>query len=160
MERSLPTHRRWQIAAALIATSALVTTPITGSTCTIPEYAHPTLQSAVDDQSCDLIQVAPGDYFESVTVNRSLVLDGPGSGAATLWGRLEANGVGVVAVIDGLEIYSGCPGAAMEALGGARIEGTDVQTIKSGSAACHETSQIFADGFESGDTSGWSAVVQ
>src|SRR5437016_12073183 len=39
--------------------------------CSVPTLAHPSIQSAVTDMSCNPINVAPGGYFENVTINRT-----------------------------------------------------------------------------------------
>src|SRR5437667_5029858 len=49
------------------------------ATCTVPS-PYPTIQDAVNDPSCSMINVAPGTYFESVTIFRPLALLGPNAG--------------------------------------------------------------------------------
>jgi len=49
------------------------------ATCTVPG-THATIQAAVDDLTCDTIEVDPGIYNESVTIARALTLVGPNSG--------------------------------------------------------------------------------
>src|SRR2546427_11740625 len=46
--------------------------------CSVPPY--PTIQDAVNDTNCSTINVAPGTYFESVTIGRPLTLLGPNAG--------------------------------------------------------------------------------
>src|SRR5882672_3606818 len=48
-------------------------------TCTVP-IPYPTIQSAVNDPTCDPINVAPGAYPENVMIPRSLTLNGAQAG--------------------------------------------------------------------------------
>ena len=50
------------------------------ATCSVPSVAYPTIQAAVDDFSCDPINVAPGVYNENISIPRSLVLNGAQAG--------------------------------------------------------------------------------
>src|SRR5688572_9050396 len=79
-------HRRIEmksrILQAMIAAFAtvLATGEAQAATCAVPSVAHPTIQSAVNDPSCDPINVAPGIYPENVMINRSLTLNGAQAG--------------------------------------------------------------------------------
>lgn len=68
------------LAAALVTISA---TAAHAATCTVPG-THATIQAAVDDLTCDTIEVDPGTYNESVTIARALTLVGPNSGISGL----------------------------------------------------------------------------
>jgi len=48
--------------------------------CSVPSLTYPTIQAAVNDSSCNTINVAPGIYVENVTINRSLTLNGAQAG--------------------------------------------------------------------------------
>lgn len=124
--------------------------------CSVPG-THATLQAAIDEPTCDPIQIAEGDYPESLLVGRSVTLEGPVSGWATLWGRFEAQGAGTVVAVAGMEVRSGCSGAAVEARDGARIQSSSLHAEKSTTITCNGVDRIFEDGFEGGDTSRWSA---
>jgi hypothetical protein len=50
------------------------------ATCNVPTLAHPTIQSAVNDPTCDPIEVTAGLYVENVTIGRSLTLNGAQAG--------------------------------------------------------------------------------
>ena len=52
------------------------------ATCNVAPFTppYPTIQSAVDDFSCNPINVAPGVYPENVMIPRSLTLNGAQSG--------------------------------------------------------------------------------
>jgi len=47
--------------------------------CSVPSVAYPTIQSAVNDPSCAVINVLPGIYAENVTISRQLTLSGAGN---------------------------------------------------------------------------------
>jgi len=69
----------------LVLSSALfATTIVTGwaSNCSVPTTGYPTIQSAVDDPTCTVIDVASGLYPENVTIPRSLTLNGAQAGQA------------------------------------------------------------------------------
>jgi hypothetical protein len=51
-------------------------------TCSVPSGTYATIQSAVDDPTCDTIEVDPGTYNESVMVARPVTFVGPNSGVS------------------------------------------------------------------------------
>ena len=65
------------LAAALLT---LGTSRASATTCGVPTVTFPTIQSAVDNPTCDTIEVDPGTYSESVTIARAVTLVGPNSG--------------------------------------------------------------------------------
>jgi hypothetical protein len=65
------------LAAALLTLGAGVAQ---AATCSVPSMAHPTIQSAVDDPTCDPIIVAAGTYVENIGISRGLSLRGPNFG--------------------------------------------------------------------------------
>jgi hypothetical protein len=64
------------IAAAL---SLIGANAVQAVTCSVPSGAYATIQSAVDDPTCNTIDVAPGTYPENVVINRQLTLSGAGN---------------------------------------------------------------------------------
>lgn len=48
-------------------------------TCAVPSGSYMTIQSAIDDMSCDLITVASGTYLENLSISRSLTIQGDSS---------------------------------------------------------------------------------
>jgi hypothetical protein len=50
-----------------------------GATCSVPSD-HPTIQAAVDDASCSIVNVAPGLYPENVFISRAVTLNGAQAG--------------------------------------------------------------------------------
>lgn len=137
-----------RIASILPALAAMLAFPdALAATCTVPG-SHGSIQAAVDDASCDPIQIAAGGYLESPLVTRSLSLVGAGIGATTIWGRVLADGSAILVFVDQLMVSSGCPGPALSAVNGARLRSGDVRAEKSASAGCNVVGRIFADGFE------------
>lgn len=50
------------------------------STCSVPSASYPTIQSAIDDPTCDTINVAPGVYAENLFIARTVALLGAQTG--------------------------------------------------------------------------------
>ena len=53
---------------------------VQAATCSVPSIPYPTIQSAVDDPTCDPIIVAAGTYVENIGIPRGLSLRGPNFG--------------------------------------------------------------------------------
>src|SRR3712207_569223 len=78
-------RRPWPAVLLLVFGSVLlVAAPAAAATCTVPSASYPTIQSAVNDTSCDVVDVAAGVYAENVTIGRKLVLNGAGMGVTTI----------------------------------------------------------------------------
>ena len=68
---------------SLLATSLLTTIVAfnaRATTCSVPSAGYPTIQAAIDDSSCAVVNVAPGLYPENVFIPRSVVLNGSQAG--------------------------------------------------------------------------------
>jgi len=115
--------------------------------CTVPG-THGSIQAAIDNAGCDPIQLQAGDYLESPVIDRDLTLVGAGPAATTIRGQVTAEGAGVLAFVDALQVVSGCPGPALQARGGATLNGDGLQVARSASAGCNGAAGIFTDGFE------------
>jgi hypothetical protein len=74
--------------AVSLATLACLLVPGTtaAATCNVPTASYPSVQSAVDDASCDPIVIAPGILIGSVSVNRSVTIQGAGANQTFLVG--------------------------------------------------------------------------
>lgn len=123
--------------------------PVGAATCNVPSMPHPTIQAAIDDIGCTEIVVAAGTYTEAPVIGRTLSLQGAGSDQSFIQGQVGVS-AGVVQ-LTGLHVA-----AASEALwahSGAEVSGFDLEVVN----GLAET-PLFADGFESGDTSLWSAA--
>jgi len=139
--------------ALVIAAALALLAPGTSAraaTCTVPSGAHPTIQAAVDDPVCTEIEVAAGLYEESPVIDRHLSLAGASSATTTIGGQVEVDGAAVD--LADLTIVGGGGGfsEALWAHSGAEVSAADVLVVAGGAPA------FFADGFESGDTSGWA----
>lgn len=138
----------WNVRSSLLALCLVLTSSAAVAvSCTVPG-SHASIQSAVNDVTCDPIQLAARGYFESPLVMRSLSLIGAATGATTIWGQLSAQGAGVVVFVDQLTVFSGCSGSAMISLGGASLRSGDVRAVKSATAGCNVVESVFSDGFE------------
>jgi hypothetical protein len=121
--------------------------------CTVPG-THASLWAAVDDVACSEIDLAAQTYPESISIDRSLALVGPGGGGAVLAGLLEVRGAGVVVTAADLDVENGCQPVAATALDGARLEGSTLHVVVSSGGPCPAL-VLFQDGFESGDLGAW-----
>jgi hypothetical protein len=120
------------------------------ATCNVPSAPHPTIQAAIDDIGCTEIVVAAGTFTEGPVIARSLSVQGAGSGSTFFQGQVEVS-AGTVS-LTGLNIAAA--GEALWAHSGAEVSGFDLEVVN----GVFET-PLFADGFESGGTGAWSAVV-
>lgn len=152
----MPLLRSFVLPVVALALGGLGAPPCEAAACSVPG-SHATLASAVLDASCSEITLAAQVYAESVVVDRDLTLSGAGSAATTLSGRLTIEGAGTAVRLVGLRVDAAAAPGLIDAItvgAGAETRLSDVLT--SVSAASFE---IFADGFESGDTSAWEIVV-
>ena len=126
-----------------------------GPTCPVPSTPHPTLTAAIADPSCNQVTLASGSYAESVVVGRSLTIEGPNTGVATIRGRLIATGSSSTVVLRDLEIESGCQ-STLQTSGGAQVDAASVDVRVTPTAGCPQLpSGIFDSSFESGDLTEW-----
>jgi hypothetical protein len=141
---------------------AAVVCPITAfaDVCTVPSAPHATIQASVDDANCTEIVLASQAFRETVIVSRDLTLSGTSSSATIIEGQLVVEGDSTQVVIHDLKVdgsalsVAGCFDEALVAQGGAQISANEVVVINGGVDGC----VLFGDGFESGDTSAWSAT--
>ena len=129
--------------------------------CSVPSAPYPTIQSAVDDATCAEVVLAPGIFAESVTVSRNLRLSGASNGTTVIEGQLTVQGGSTEVDLEDLTIDSsvagvaGVHGEALRVEGGAEVIGADIIARN----AVFDPLAVFSDGFESGDTSEWSATI-
>jgi len=129
-----------------------------GAVCTVPG-THPTIQLAVDDPSCGSIDLADQTFEESVLIRRGLNLVGVFEGQTTIQGQIVVTSQGSGVLIRYLAIESGCPDLALDIEEGADVQTSAIRISVAPGLLCPDINHIFTDGFESGDTSGWSASV-
>lgn len=70
----------------LLAGSLTISTPASAVACSVPSTAHPTIQSAIADASCDPITAAPGTYPENLDIDRDVTIAGAGADVTTIDG--------------------------------------------------------------------------
>lgn len=133
--------------------------PLAAAVCSVPGN-RATIQNAVDDPSCTRINLGNRVYVESVLVHRSVSIVGPAE-IADIAGLVEVRGSGTVADFTNIKVENGCtPGAFVTSDGGqAEASSLEVVTTPGGPCPPSSSGSTFRDGFESGDTSAWSARV-
>jgi len=135
--------------------------PTGAAVCQVPSGPYPTIQSAVDNPACTEIELAAQTFHESVVVARVLELRGASSPTTVIEGKLTVQGGSTRVVLEDLTVdgsASGVAGSFTDALlveGGAEVNGLRIVVLN----AAEDLLAVFADGFESGDTSAWSSVV-
>ena len=140
------------IALVVAATGA---TAVQAAVCSVPSGSYPTIQSAVDDGDCTEIVLAAQVFYESPVIGRDLILRGVSSTTTIIEGQVEVQGgsceVRQLKVDASSATLAGHYNEALWVHSGAEVSGSDLVVINA--------SVLFADGFESGDTSAWSAAV-
>ena len=154
--------RRRLAAWRLIAAWRLARSAARAATCNVPSGSYPTIAAALGDPACDPIQIAAGAYPTKLFIARDVTLDGAGSASTTIAGWVEVSGAATDAVINALRIDAAgassalCDASDLDVRGGASASGSDLVVARPAPAgAC----TLFADGFESGGSTRWSAAV-
>lgn len=145
------------IALAIIVFTSVVLLAagsIQAATCTVPSGPHPTIRAALDDGTCTEIVVAAGEFPESPMVGRSLTLTGAGSDQTIIQGQVVVQAGSVLLQTLGIQTTSGSYQDALQVADGAEVSGVDLVVVNGGALV----DVLFADGFETGDTSGWDDV--
>lgn len=149
-------------AALLCLVGLWALTPVTSwaAVCQVPSGPHPTIQSAVDDGSCTELELAGQTFAESVTIPRDLIVRGASTDTAVIAGRLVVEGPTTQVTLEDLTVDASVQGVggtvptALNASAGAEV--TCRRVVARNSLVDLWT--LFIDGFESGDTSAWSAT--
>jgi hypothetical protein len=127
--------------------------PALSAPCSVPG-THATVAAAVADASCDPVTVASGEFEASVVISRDLTLQGAGPDQTTLLAGLEQTvieiGSSAIVHLEGLKLTSPGSGSslALAKQSGGTLTMSEVTV----------SSSLFGDGFETGDTQGWSAT--
>jgi hypothetical protein len=82
-ERSSTLGKIFASVAALAVLAAVLTLgggTARAATCSVPSGSYPTIQSAVSDPTCSIVNVAPGVYAENVVINNPVTLNGAQAG--------------------------------------------------------------------------------
>lgn len=153
---------RLLIGALVLQMPVLGSAPADADTCTVPG-THATIQAAVADPTCTMIDLAAGTFQEMVTIGRDLALQGAPSFATTIEGQLVISGAGTDVQLTDLVVdtslpgLAGCFAEAVEVQGGAVVDALRLEARNAIQGIC--TLPIFSSGFETGDASGWSSIV-
>ncbi len=145
----------------LLATIFLCAPPVAADVCLVPSGPYPSIQSAIDNPICTEIVLAAGIFAESAVVTRDLVLRGASAATTVIEGQVAVQGGSTAVSLEDLTVdgsVSGVAGTFTEALlveGGAELSGTNIVVLN----AVIDQQPVFADGFESGDTTAWSATA-
>ena len=139
---------------------AALASPAASQICTVPGDRS-TIQAAADDLTCTEIRLTLAAYPESVRVARALTLVGTTGQPATIEGLVQVERIGTLATLENLAIQSGCPDTSLLVKSRAAVHGVALSVLRSEGLPCPPLppSTIFADGFESGDTSAWATTV-
>ena len=130
---------------------------VSAQVCEVPTLAYPSIQAALDDVTCTEVVLAAQTFAETVTVSRSLVLDGASSAATVIVGLVTVTGASTEATLQGLKVEGGgCFPVALDVGDGAQVtSGPDVAITNADGGEC----PIFIDGFELGAAATWSSTV-
>ena len=127
--------------------------------CSVPSGAYPTIQEAIDDTSCTTVNLADQSYEESLLIARSLSILGPPA-LAELNGHVKIEGSGTVVQMDNLMIENGCSPEAYLVTNSGHVDSSRLEVAWVNGAPCPAVfTPLFADGFETGNTSLWSGVA-
>lgn len=101
--------------------------PLIGA-CIVPSVPYTTIQSAIDDNSCDTIQVGTGSFAEHLVITRSLTLQGNGMANTLIDGTnsgrpMLVEGSGIVVLINNLRVTNGNASNEEPTVGIGRIGG-------------------------------------
>jgi len=155
--RSAETTVPWVLVLACLASVLAITGPppaVAGS-CTVPSASYPTLQSALDDPTCDPVLLGGATYIESPVIERSVTLEGQSSAASVIEGQITISAGAVV--LNALTVTTDTADLrgrfqhALEAGTGARVSGVDLNVV--------HRALLFGDGFENGTTTSWSVTT-
>lgn len=160
------------IVVLLVALALTPSRPARAATCTVPG-THASIQTAVNDGTCTVIDVAAGTFSENITIDRSVTINGSGAGTTVVdgaqRGRVIAIGPTATVTLSGMAIQNGqAPGANGGAifnagtlqLSGSRvisntagnaggIENTGTLTIDQ-TAISHNTARFTGGGIDNG----------
>ena len=152
--------RRDSTAFLFLCALCAVAPPSWAAVCQVPSGAHPTIQSAVDDAGCTEIELAEHTFVESVTIPRDIIIRGASTQSTVIAGQVVAEGVNTEVVLQDVTVDASTQGVGgmfptgLHASAGAEVSPSNVVVRNS----LMDLWTLFVDGFESGDTSAWSAT--
>lgn len=125
---------------------AVVSHPALAGSCTVPG-THDSIQAAVDDPGCTQIELANRDYFELLSINRSVTLSGPPGGNARVVGQVQVTGPTTLALLSNFRVEGGCPDGVLRVTGGGQATADGIQVIVDAASGC-DSNVFYRDGFE------------
>ena len=143
--------RALSLSMAVVATGALLAVKVEASARSVPSGSSPTIQAAISDASCTEILVGGGTYTESEVIARDLSLRGAASALTLIQGQVQVEAGTVAIEALSIQTETGLFTDALRVSSGADVSGVGLVVINGGA----ESLVLFADGFESGDLSGW-----
>lgn len=116
--------------------------------CSPPSTSHPTLQQAVDDPACTIIELAAQAYPEQIEIRRSLTLTGTGPLSSTVDGPILIRGPSTQVDMTSIGIRNGCPHPGLRVKSGALISPVNVRVSTAAIGCPPLPDLIFTDRFE------------
>lgn len=116
--------------------------------CSPPSASHPTLQQAVDDPVCTIIELAAQAYPEQIQISRSLTLTGTGPLSSTVDGPILIQGPSIQVAMASIGIRNGCPQPGLRVQSGALVSPVDVRVSTDAIECPPLPDPIFSDRFE------------
>jgi hypothetical protein len=144
-------HGIWRsraVAAAFTAAVLLVPQLSLAILCSQPSASHPTLQQAVDDPACTVIELAAQSYPEQLQISRSLTLTGTGPLSSTVDGPILIQGPSIEVAMASIGIRNGCPQPGLRVRSGALVSPINVRVSTEAIECPPLPDMIFADQFE------------
>lgn len=114
--------------------------------CTVPG-THPTIQEAIDDLSCNDIELGGQSFTENISINRTLTLSSAGSGVAILRGQAVVTGLATSVVLTGFRVDNGCSNSGIAVSMGAQVATMGMSFRVSNQLPCIPGLLLY-DGFE------------
>ncbi len=146
-----PKHDIWR-SRAITAAFAVVVLSIPQLSlailCSPPSASHPTLQQAVDDPVCTIIELAAQAYPEQIAINRSLTLTGTGPLTSTVDGPILIQGPSIQVAMASIGIRNGCPQPGLRVQAGALVSPVNVRVSTEAIECPPPPDLIFTDRFE------------
>lgn len=144
-------HGTWR-SHAVAATFAIVVLSVPQLSlailCSPPSASHPTLQQAVDDPVCTIIELAAQAYPEQIAISRSLTLTGTGPLTSTVDGPILVQGPSIEVGMASIGIRNGCPQPGLRVRAGALVSPVNVRVSTEAIECPPPPDLIFTDRFE------------
>jgi hypothetical protein len=116
--------------------------------CSPPSASHPTLQQAVDDPVCTIIELAAQAYPEQIAISRNLTLTGTGPLTSTVDGPILIQGPSIEVAMASIGIRNGCPQPGLRVRSGALVSPVNVRVSTAAIECPPPPDLIFTDRFE------------